>query len=266
MTQRPRAQNLLTDELVARESEGLMNAIVPSSPLCRDLTRLRVYPDATVVRGCVEGDSQEASRHLIDAFVHGNLTLLLSHAVVSALEDERHKVKAVLSRVPDAHTEFLADTPAATELVEAYVRVGAVAESARPHALHFALATLAKADVLVSWDFKNIVNIHRIRDCNYVNVARGQRRLLVHTPSALGLHASCDASKAASFSNVKLMREIRDTIAKEIAGMSFEERRKWEASKVATNPTLRKFMRRTASAGPSTPRRKPGQREKDSPP
>ncbi len=142
----------------------------------------------------------------------------------------------MLSRVPDAHTEFLAETPAAMELVDAYVRVGAMAESSRSHALHFALATLAKADILASWDYRNIVNVNRIQDCNYVNVAQGQRRLMVHTPLALDLCASCDASGSASFSNVKLLREVRDTISKEIADMSFEEKRQWEASRLPPTP------------------------------
>ena len=227
-----------------------MNAIVPRHPPAPTPGPLRVYVDATVVRSCFEGDFRTPSRQLFDGFAWGALTMLLSDRVVTDLDEAPLEVRSALSRVPEAHFELLATTTNARELVDAYVRVGAVAESSRHHAWHFALATLAQADVLVSWDFKNVVNLYRIQFCNYVNVARGLERLAVQTPQALDLPATSDSSESESFSYVKLMREVRDTINREYQQMTPEEHAQWRDPRVHTDPILRRLARRMAGTNP----------------
>jgi hypothetical protein len=49
-------------------------------------------------------------------------------------------------------------------------------------ALHVALATVGRVDVLVSWNFKHIVNLGRIRLFQAVNLERGYGMLEVRTP------------------------------------------------------------------------------------
>ena len=52
-------------------------------------------------------------------------------------------------------------------------------------ALHIALATLAKADVLVSWNFRHMVNWRRIRVCNKVNRENGYSAIDIRTPEEI---------------------------------------------------------------------------------
>ena len=47
---------------------------------------------------------------------------------------------------------------------------------------HIALATTAKADVLVSWNFRHIVNVIRIRGYNSVNMKLGYVQIDMRTP------------------------------------------------------------------------------------
>lgn len=48
--------------------------------------------------------------------------------------------------------------------------------------LHIALATAADADVLVSWNFRHIVRIDRIRLFNAVNIELGYKPLAIYSP------------------------------------------------------------------------------------
>lgn len=48
--------------------------------------------------------------------------------------------------------------------------------------LHIATATLSKAGILVSWKFKDIVNINRIRGYNAVNYKHGHNILEIRAP------------------------------------------------------------------------------------
>lgn len=59
---------------------------------------------------------------------------------------------------------------------------GIIGPGSRADALHVALATIAKVDVLVSWNFKHIVNLGRIRLFNGVNLEQGYGPLEIRTP------------------------------------------------------------------------------------
>jgi len=49
-------------------------------------------------------------------------------------------------------------------------------------AQHIAIATIEKVDILVSWNFKHIVNINRIHAFNSVNIRLGYPLLEIRTP------------------------------------------------------------------------------------
>ena len=48
--------------------------------------------------------------------------------------------------------------------------------------LHIALATVANADLLVSWNFRHIVRVDKIRLFNAVNLEQGYQALSIHSP------------------------------------------------------------------------------------
>jgi hypothetical protein len=45
-----------------------------------------------------------------------------------------------------------------------------------------AIATINRADVLVSWNFKHIVNLEKIRGYNAVNLKHGYPMIEIRTP------------------------------------------------------------------------------------
>lgn len=49
-------------------------------------------------------------------------------------------------------------------------------------ATHVAAASVIGADAIVSWNFKHIVRVARIRQYNAVNIARGYKPLTIVTP------------------------------------------------------------------------------------
>jgi len=59
---------------------------------------------------------------------------------------------------------------------------GAVREASRSDAEHIALATIGNVDILVSWNFRHIVNLPKIRLYNSVNRALGYQQIEIRTP------------------------------------------------------------------------------------
>jgi hypothetical protein len=142
----------------------------------------RIYTDTSVLGGCEDDAFREPSRRLLDAFQRGDLTLVLSELTVRELETAPEAVRTVLALVPRGHIEVLALSQEAEDLASAYIEDGAIGASMRADALHIALATVARVDVLVSWNFKHIVNLRRIRAYNAVNLKRGYPLLEIRSP------------------------------------------------------------------------------------
>ncbi len=66
-----------------------------------------------------------------------------------------------------------------------YIRDKVVGKTSRADCLHIALATIHNVDILVSWNFKHIVNINRIRGYNAVNLKLGYKTLEIRTPKEI---------------------------------------------------------------------------------
>lgn len=144
--------------------------------------RPRIYADTSVLGGCEDDEFRDASRRLVEAFVSGELTLVLSELALRELETAPEAVRKVVGRVPEAHIESLSLCPEAEELAAAYIEERAIGAGMRADALHIALATVARVDVLVSWNFRHIVNLKRIHAYNAVNLKRGYPLLEIRTP------------------------------------------------------------------------------------
>ena len=149
----------------------------------------RIYTDTSALGVCEDEEFRESSRRLVEAFVAGELILVLSDLALRELEAAPDAVSKAVARVPDAHIELIAISPEAEELAAAYIHDGAIAESMRADALHIALATVARVDVLVSWNFKHIVNLRRIHAYNAVNLKRGYPLLEIRTPREVPIDA-----------------------------------------------------------------------------
>ena len=88
----------------------------------------------------------------------------------------------MLEEIPLAYREDVELTEEAATLAERYITVGVVVASKRVDAQHIALATIRRVDVLVSWNFKHIVNLERIQGYNSVNLRLGYPLLEIRTP------------------------------------------------------------------------------------
>ncbi|MBI3940422.1 MAG: PIN domain-containing protein, partial [Acidobacteria bacterium] len=111
--------------------------------------RPRVYADTSVLGGCEDEDFRKPSLRLLETSVRGELTLVLSELTLRELEIAPKEVRGQVARVPEAHIEALSVCSEAEELAAAYIADDAVGERMLADALHIALASVARVDVLV---------------------------------------------------------------------------------------------------------------------
>jgi hypothetical protein len=146
------------------------------------MRKLLIYADASVIGGCEDPEFAEDSRALWQKFVAGEHTLALAAHTLRELQGAPDEVRAHVTRVPTANTIVLGDSEEASGLADAYIARGVLGRGARSDALHVALATVGRVDVLVSWNFKHMVNLGRIRLFHSVNIERGYVLLEIRTP------------------------------------------------------------------------------------
>lgn len=88
----------------------------------------------------------------------------------------------MLDRIPPGSREGVELTEEAGNLARAYLDAKVLTERQLVDAQHIAMATIAQVDVLVSWNFKHIVNLKRIHGYNTVNVKQGYAVLEIRSP------------------------------------------------------------------------------------
>lgn len=122
------------------------------------------------------------STRLIDAAALGRFVLLVSTVVVDELQHAPQRVRALLDQLSRA-TETVSITEETHALHAAYLDERIVNRKSSNDALHIAAATVARADAVVSWNFKDIVRLDRIKRFNDVNLSRGYGTIFIVSPS-----------------------------------------------------------------------------------
>lgn len=144
--------------------------------------RRRIYTDTSVIGGCLDEEFELASRKLVARFVAGEDVLVLSDLTRLELERAPALVRAILQKLPAERIEPVSFTPEAAKLAQSYISSGVIGAAKKLDAQHIATATVQRVDILVSWNFKHIVNLERIHGYNSVNLRHGYPLLEIRTP------------------------------------------------------------------------------------
>ena len=148
----------------------------------RAVRRLSIYADSSVIGGCEDPEFAETSRSLWERFVEGTHTLVLSAHTLRELMQAPPVVRARVDQILTDHMLLLPDSEEAFSLADAYIQRGILGPGSRSDALHVALATVGRVDVLASWNFRHIVNLGRIRLFHSVNLERGYSLIEIRSP------------------------------------------------------------------------------------
>ena len=122
------------------------------------MRKLRIYLDTSVVGGCFDERFREASRSLMALFAKRDAVLLASDLLLRELDGAPVEVQAVMTGLPVESIERVALNEEADRLKELYLDAKVVGPTHGNDALHVGLATVARADMIVSWNFKHIVH------------------------------------------------------------------------------------------------------------
>lgn len=143
---------------------------------------LKVYIDTSVIGGCFDSDFAPWSNGLMKDFQLGHFKPLVSDLVTIEIGRAPQEVRDKYADILKCGAHILNITEEVLDLADAYRRnkiLGAKFENDR---VHIALATVFRADILVSWNFKHIVHFDKIRMFNQVNQKMGYHPISIYSP------------------------------------------------------------------------------------
>lgn len=142
-----------------------------------------VYIDTSVVGGYFDKEFEKDTMPFFERVKNGELTIIISDLLEAELLRAPDFVKDLLKSISEKQKIKL--SPEAIELADKYIEAKVVGKTSRADCQHIAMATVAKADVLVSWNFKHIVNLDRIRGYNGINYQFGYQMIEIRTPKEI---------------------------------------------------------------------------------
>ena len=145
----------------------------------------RLYIDTSVWGGVFDKDFLFETALLFDMIKKMQMTCLYSEITETEIIKAPNRVRTFFESFPTHLKEKLNITSEAIKLAETYVFENVVGQTSFDDCLHIATATVNRADMLVSWNFKHIVNVFRIRGYNAINMRLGYPILNIHSPKEI---------------------------------------------------------------------------------
>ena len=143
---------------------------------------MRVYVDTSVVGAMFDPEFERRTEPFWNAVADGQIQIIASDILEEELKNAPERVQEFFHRLPKAQIERVSATEDSDKLARQYIVAGVVGKTSFDDCRHIALATLVRADVLVSLNFKHIVNLKRIHGYNGVNLLHGYPAIEIRTP------------------------------------------------------------------------------------
>ena len=145
------------------------------------MSSLRVYADTSVFGGVFDDEFEDASQAFFELVKRGRFQLLVSDLSRREIEEAPSQVKSYFDSLI-GQVQFAVLDDLALALRDAYLAAGVVGKQSLDDAAHVAIATVSKADLIVSWNFRHIVHFEKIRHYNEVNASRGYGSIEIRSP------------------------------------------------------------------------------------
>jgi predicted nucleic acid-binding protein len=141
---------------------------------------LKIYIENSVIGGYFDDEFEEYTHKLFDKFKKGVYKPVISSHTIAELENGAPEyIKENLKTID--YEEYVVNDEM-INLTEKYMEQKIVSKNYYNDALHIAVATVIGVDVLVSWNFKHILNLNRIKMFNSVNLKEGYSILEIRSP------------------------------------------------------------------------------------
>lgn len=144
---------------------------------------IRAYLDTSVFGGVFDEEFADHSLALFERVRGREIVVLVSDVTEKELTGAPPQVKDLLRDIAPHSREDCPVTAEVIRLALTYIERRVIGPKWRDDAIHVAAATLHRADVMVSWNFRHIVRWDRVRAFNAVNRELGYPLVTICSPA-----------------------------------------------------------------------------------
>jgi len=145
------------------------------------MDKLKVYIDTSVIGGCLNYFSKY-SNMLIDKFRDGSFIPVVSKTVREEIDKAPPLVIRKYDEILTYNAIYLNKSDDIENLVFEYLKNRIVSKKWEDDCYHIAFVTINKIDVLLSWNFRHIVNEDKVKLFNFVNKELGLNPIIIKDP------------------------------------------------------------------------------------
>ena len=145
----------------------------------------RIYIDTSVLGGYFDKEFETDTKLFFNRIFNQEYQVHLSEISQIELLPAPQHVKDLVQAIPQNCLVMLDFSLEARELANNYISEKILGKASLNDAYHIAIATVNRIDVLVSWNFRHIVNLDKIRLFNAINLKFGYPVMDIRAPKEL---------------------------------------------------------------------------------
>jgi predicted nucleic acid-binding protein len=153
------------------------------------MKKLKIYLDTSVVSHLDHEETSEKmqdTKKLWEYIKSDKYQAILSRVTLDELKDcpepKQSRLFDYLSQIEYSHIEV---TDEIMQIAEKFIDFGILKEKSFDDCQHIAAAIVTSCDVIVSWNFRHIVNHKTINGVKVISTLTGYRDLAIYTPTML---------------------------------------------------------------------------------
>lgn len=150
---------------------------------------LRVYLDTSVISHLKQDDVPEKmaeTQRLWNMFRERKYKAVVSDIAIQEIDDCPEPKRTILySYLNEIDYELITATEEILELAGKFIDFGVLRQKSLDDCMHIAAAIVYNCDIILSWNFKHIVNYKTIRGVKVVTTAEGYKDVLIYPPNVL---------------------------------------------------------------------------------
>ena len=153
------------------------------------MRKLKLYLDSSTISHLFADDIPEKmadTNQLWEDFIDDKYQLYISPVVIAEIDNcPEPKRSNLYAKMKQIQFEILERTEEITYLAGEYINNGVLSEKSFVDCLHIAFAVVNNCDIIVSWNFKHLVNVKTINKVKIVNAINQYREISIVPPTML---------------------------------------------------------------------------------
>ncbi|MCL1948038.1 MAG: type II toxin-antitoxin system VapC family toxin [Chitinivibrionia bacterium] len=148
--------------------------------------KVKIYLDTSIISYLDQQDTPErmAETHkLWEKIKNGTFDIITSSVMIRELNNcDNNKKTKLLNYLSEIDYSEVSINDEIEKIANRIIDCGILTQKSFDDCLHIASAIFAECDLIVSWNFKHIVNIKTIEGVKYISSLSGRRAISIYDP------------------------------------------------------------------------------------